>query len=1055
MAADPDAWWLGLPVAGVQVSAPEGGLPEESLDPLLHAEQGELFDANAVRHDLATLYRVGAFRAVEAHAEPWPTTDDRGREVPGVLLTYAVYPAPVVVRVDIEGGDAFRERELLDMIGITPGQGSWFPELDNERLARRLRAALYRKGWINARVAVEAEALSGHEVALVVQIDEGAPNVLEELTFTGDADVVDPSRNHRRLRRLARRAGLVEGRPFAPESVGDARAEIRADLARLRGPYARRGGWINARVSPVVLRTGDGGSRATFHIVAERQLVLLGTGRNRAERRMLAGMPGLFGKRRRVQEALGIDERLRLTRGWLEEAPERLKEALQNEGYLDAQVAVELKERPQRNQLVLRVDIQRGPRHRLPSGMYPSFLGVRFEGNEALSDADLQRVLDQASEDVLRRDYYTESELQKGLDAARTVYAARGYLDASLQLESIERRRWGWWFPSRLVVQPLLDALNRHYEPPVKVIPTVRVEEGPLTTLSRAVVQGAAPDVDLGEVQQALDEMAGEAFSPLRIEELTRRIVEAHRAAGYLEADARVETTAVEPLVREVVVRVQPGVKVRLRSKVTRGLVRTRPAFVRREADLPIGAPVTPLDLQRIRNNLYDLGIFRTVRLDLLGDEAERDLVLDLTERARWGYELGAGLSTDQGVRTFGRLTRRNLWGRAHHVDVIGQVGLVYGSDAVTDWLPDITQPDWRLAVSYTAPRFPLRSQQLVVDAVRARRLERTWRMGRMGTGATLDWSLSPFRADRRDTRIQLGARVETRQLLEVDSGALLPGEPWLEGGLASLPSPWRVQEALTTLLLVDRRDDPVLPRKGVLSSTTAELAPGLPWDRWRRTPQVVTRFLKAETRLSTFVPLGGFVVEVSGSAGHAFSLDQGVIPLEDRFRLGGTGSVRGFQRDVIGPRNRTSRVDIDWPDGIGPVVDYATRNDPERWVPTGGDTRAVGSVELLVPLPAVGLVNWEGYALELFADVGNVWLLTSDTAATTTADPEIAALMPTLRVGTGAGMRVETPVGPLQADIGVNPQAAWARDRAVRNLLVRDFEEPTWRLHLTLGATF
>lgn len=1026
----------GLPLAGVQIVSPEGGVPDESLQPLLHADQGQPLNPAVVRQDLQTLYRVGAFRAVEAHVEPWIAYDASGREVPAVLLTYEVYPAPTVGRVRVEGNAAFSDAEILEMAGIAPGHGTWFPELEQGRVEEAVARALAREGWTQASVAVTATSDETGRLAITVHVEEGEPNVLDALNFTGSPDVVDSSPRHRRLRRWAARAGIKEGEPFHPDAIAAAQAEIRTALAAPPRWPRTRGGWNGARVTPALIKMPDGRTKLTFAIEPGPQLKL--------------DVDGVPGGRREAIAVLGIDERLRLTRGWLEEAPDRMTEAIRNIGYLDATVDVELVERERRRRLLLRVTADRGARHRLRSGIYPSFLGIDFDGNEAISDADLQRVVDQASADVLKRDFFTEQELAAGLEACRLVYAARGHLDANLTLTETRQKPYGWLFPSRLIVQPIRRLFGR--EAPVKVLPVVTVVEGPLTTVSTVEVRGAAPGVDLAAIEAELDAMAGKAYSPQRLEQLTRRIVEAHRASGYLEVDARVEASPVEPLVRTVTIGVTPGEQVLLRSKVTRGLTRTRPSFVQREADLALGEPVTPEALERIRNNLYDLGIFRTVELDLLGDESSRDLLIDVSERARWAYELGGGISTDQGIRTFGRITRRNLWGRAHRLDLIGQIGLVYGSDNVADWLPDITQPDWRLALSYTAPRFPLRSQQLVFDLVRERRLERTWRMSRMGGGVALDWELGAFDTRRSETTLSLASRLETRQLSEIDLGALLPGEPWIEMLEDGLPSRWRVQEKLSALFLADRRDDPILPSRGFLGSATTEIAPGLPWDEWRDQP--VTRFVKAETRLSSFLPLGGFVLELSGAAGHAASLDGGVVPLEDRFRLGGTGSIRGYERDAIGPRNRSSRVDIDWPDAIGPLVDYATRDDPERWVPTGGDTRASGTAELLVPLPAIGLPNWEGYAVELFADVGNVWLVSPFTQATTD-QPAYRGLLPTLRVGVGTGVRVETPVGPLQVDLGVNPQAAWARDPVVRNLLELDFEEPKWRAHLTLGATF
>ena len=1016
-------------LAGVQIEAPESGLPDASLAPLLRSTQGEPLRLEAVRLDLATLYRVGSFRSVEAHTEPWMAVDAEGNLVDAVLLTYRVYPAPHVASVRVSGNKAFSDRKILEWAGITQGASAWFPELESKRVELRLERTLHREGWTRAQVTVTTTAVADAGIDVTIEVDEGLPNRLSTLQIQFDDPTILGARGTQRVRRWARREGLREGEPFAPEAVKASQARIRSELASMRrGPFRRRRGWTSARVTPALLLEADQASSVVIRIELGPRLDL-----------DVAGL-GFRGDRS-VRQALGIDERLRLTRGWLDAAPERLETALQERGWLQALTEIELEEAEATRTLVVRAE--RGPRHTLASGTYPNFIGIDFEGNEAATAAELQKVIDQASEDVLRSDLFTEPELQRGLVACEDLYRARGFLDAELTLDEIDLQP-RVWLPLRWLVHPVFKTFGG--SPPLRVRPRVQVVEGPQTRLVDVALLGADARVPLDDVAMQLAALQDEPYSAQRLEALMREVVSRHRQAGFLEADARVESRSDGPERIGANVVVTPGPLVLLRSMVTRGLQVTRSSFVRRESDLQIGQPVTADALDELRANLYDLGVFRAVRLDLLGDGSNRDLVLDLVERPRWAYELGFGLSTDLGLRSFGRVSRRNLWGRAHRLDLIGQVGLLYGSDSVTDWLPDVTNPDWRLSIAYTAPRFPARSQDLVLDLLlRERRLERTWRMARSGGGPALEQDLS------KNTRMRTSARVETRQLQEIDLGALLPGDPWESLIGTDLPSRWRVQEQLAMLIVHDRRDDPILPSRGWSVSMTGEWAPGLPWDEWR--DQDTTRFLKGELRLSAYIPLSGITLKLSGLGGRALSLDEGTIPLEDRFRLGGTGSLRGFQRDVIGPRNLTNRLSVDWPASLRPLLDYTTRDNPSRWVPTGGDAVALGSAELLLPLPALGLPTWEGYAAALFTDFGNVFLLDPDTSATSQLSA-YDGLVPQIRTSAGAGMRVDTPVGPLQLDAASNLQAMFGDDE-VQDFLVVGYEEPRWRVHLTLGALF
>ena len=98
--------------------------------------------------------------------------------------------------------------------------------------------------------------------------------------------------------------------------------------------------------------------------------------------------------------------------------------------------------------------VDKGPRHFMPTGAPPGWIGIRFEGNEQLSSADLQRVIDQVSYDVIRRDFYTESEMLAGLRACKDLYRAKGYQDAHLDLVEVEISPRGWP-PIRALGAPL------------------------------------------------------------------------------------------------------------------------------------------------------------------------------------------------------------------------------------------------------------------------------------------------------------------------------------------------------------------------------------------------------------------------------------------------------------------------------------------------------------------------------------------------------------------------------------------------------------------------
>ena len=104
-------------------------------------------------------------------------------------------------------------------------------------------------------------------------------------------------------------------------------------------------------------------------------------------------------------------------------------------------------------------------------------------------------------------------------------------------------------------------------------------------------------------------------------------------------------------------------------------------------------------------------------------------------------------------------------------------------------------------------------------------------------------------------------------------------------------------------------------------------------------------------------------------------------IPINDRFFAGGASSVRGYQEQLLGPALLT--------DSKGKIVKAA-----------GGKLLYLGNLEVRIPLVWVLM-------LETFLDSGYVW-------------PEVSSFSPAdIKLTTGLGMAVITPLGPVRVDYG------------------------------------
>lgn len=160
--------------------------------------------------------------------------------------------------------------------------------------------------------------------------------------------------------------------------------------------------------------------------------------------------------------------------------------------------------------------------------------------------------------------------------------------------------------------------------------------------------------------------------------------------------------------------------------------------------------------------------------------------------------------------------------------------------------------------------------------------------------------------------------------------------------------------------------------------------------------------------------------------SGAIYYAKQDSLPADIEFYAGGTNSVRGYSRNELGPK-RAFIVESDDP-GVEDRVDF---------VPVGGKAFFTFSFELRQQLNKV----FRGFGVAAFLDGGQVWGSTK-----TISEREI-------QFSTGAGIRYQTPIGPIRVDLGykLNPT-----DFDLE-LLPGFAEDPKrrWRIHFSIGQAF
>jgi outer membrane protein assembly factor BamA len=169
-------------------------------------------------------------------------------------------------------------------------------------------------------------------------------------------------------------------------------------------------------------------------------------------------------------------------------------------------------------------------------------------------------------------------------------------------------------------------------------------------------------------------------------------------------------------------------------------------------------------------------------------------------------------------------------------------------------------------------------------------------------------------------------------------------------------------------------------------------------------------------------------------------------LPPEERFYAGGATTVRGYDRNALGPGVYVTDSLVIGTDGKPtPARGSAT------FFPVGGTSLSMVNAEIRFPSPFLR----RQLRLAAFVDggvvgTGNVWNL----------DPQDMRFTP------GVGLRIATPVGPARVDVAYDPYAPvsgvlFYADSASITPIRDDYTPPSpnfWRrlhVHVAIGQAF
>jgi translocation and assembly module TamA len=511
---------------------------------------------------------------------------------------------------------------------------------------------------------------------------------------------------------------------------------------------------------------------------------------------------------------------------------------------------------------------------------------------------------------------------------------------------------------------------------------------GPLYHLRRIDIEGDLPD----EVRSTLGLTAGEPAVASTVLAGSSRLLTALQERGYAFAkvDPPVAYEAADEPVLDLHFHVVMGPKVNIGEIHIEGLQRMHESLLRARLMLHTGDPYSASAIERARHDLLALGVFSQVSLDIgtaVDDSGGVPITFKMRERRRHGVSVNAAYSSDLGGSGGITWTDRNAFGDAEQLSLAASVINLGGSST--------TGVGYDTSAKYLMPDFGRRDQSLQFAVGALKQSLQAYDQTARTTSVTLTRKIS------RVWTISVGAQTADEQIIQ-ENTVILQGTTKIPGSIP-IPASTIIPGALiipgADVVLADVTRNYTLfamplnvgfdktnlaspledPRGGMRASlsVTPTLALGHPNARFIIGQINVAGYFDLDHVLPTGP--GRTVLAARALAGLAEGAGEFSLPPDQRFYAGGSGTVRGYRYQSVGPA---------LPDGT----------------PIGGTSIRAGSLELRQRFGA-------NFGAAVFVDAGEV-------TANLSAVPD--AVPGTLRVGAGAGMRYYTPIGPIRFDVAV-----------------------------------
>ncbi len=427
----------------------------------------------------------------------------------------------------------------------------------------------------------------------------------------------------------------------------------------------------------------------------------------------------------------------------------------------------------------------------------------------------------------------------------KDVYLKHGFLDAEVSL-------------------PFLRTFFENYSAYL----SYKIKEGKQYKISSFKINIPQDVIDVDKIKEELKTKEGKVFNIDKLRKDLAKIENMLKDRGYAFAK-------VIPDIRQdkqnhtasITVNVVLGEKVYINDVIISGNMRTKDRIIRREIYLAPGDEFSLTDLKDSINSLRRTGFFSDVKITPKRvSKNKMDLLVEVKEAPTGSIVGGIGYGSYDGLLLNASISDRNVFGSG--IEVSAEID--YSNKSLKGRLHFFNPRVFDSIYSLGGSVYNQKSEFYDYS-------EKT-----KGLNLTLGRKIGRY------THVSLSYVLEKTELYDVSSS--LKGNPYYEEGKF-------LKSALIPSIVYNNTDDFYLPREGFIIGASMEYA-GIGGD---------DEYVKYFGNFSYFFGLEDYIdydLILRYKARVGYIQENGYLPLNEKFYLGGIRSVRGYKAGSLSPRN-------------------------------------------------------------------------------------------------------------------------------------------------------